>query len=116
MEMAKEVFDLDLGLIDRTAEDRKYRIDIDVCDPPNQENHPEYLPKSGWTYWGSNDSLIKAMQKGILASLLLIAIVVGYFGLVIWLSINFSLWLLFLLLLTPMGRVRFGKRRRIEYE
>jgi len=48
---------------------------------------------------------------GILASILMFALVFGYIGVVIWLAIKFSLWFLFLLLLTPAGRVRFGKEK-----
>lgn len=54
-EIAKEIFDIDLGLIvDRTQAHHQYAYDVDIRSPSAQNTH--------WVYWGSHNDINKARK------------------------------------------------------
>jgi len=57
VEYAKEVFDVERGVYDRTQEPHRYKIDVDVRKPSAP---PE---KRQWIYWGSAKDLEQAEKK-----------------------------------------------------
>lgn len=54
---AKQVFDLDRGLVDRTELPHRYKVDIDVRSPSAPAD------RQMWIYWGSAKSLEQAESK-----------------------------------------------------